>query len=168
MVQPQNPPRVTLSEWDMRRLYNEGYIKRLERRGKYNVTVKYGKPIGQTRRIPAGSKSVKTRYYEKVSNKQVASFHHYESPKGRRITRFDPKFLLIDGIEYHVRGQLQPEPGRIGNEAINRILKKHGLSAKITYLYHVSEQTKKLFKEQIRDRLVKFGIKEKREWVLAC
>jgi hypothetical protein len=120
-----------------------------------------------SRRIPAGSRSVKTRYFEKNTGIQVASFHHYESPQGKRIGRFDPKFLLISGIEYHPRGDGKPIPPRIGNKEINRILGKTGVQAKATYLYHVSEQAKKLWKEQVTNRLVKWKFIEGREWLFA-
>src|SRR5437870_11550645 len=108
--------------------------------------------------------ALKPWYNDRVSGIQIASFHHYESMQGKRITRFDPKFLIIDEIEYHVRGKDKPEPDRIGNEAINRILGKRRIAAKFTYLHHVSEKTRKLWKEQVRNRLVRIGILESRDW----
>ena len=151
----------------MCRLYNEGSIKRLARRNEFDVREKIGNPRGATRRIPAGSRSIGTYYYDKTSGVLVAYFHHYVSPKGRIIGKFDPKTLLIDGVEYHLPKKGEPTPTRIGNKEINRILKKTGLRAKITYLYHVAEQSKKLWKEQVINRLVRWKIIEGREWLFA-
>ena len=155
-----------ISEWDLRRLYNEGDVKKLASQGEYDIRVKFGKPRGATKRIPAGSRSVKTRYFDKTTGVQVADFHHYEGPDGKRITRFDPKFLLLDGVEYHRRGEGEPEPSRLRNSEINTILHKHGLDARITYVYKGWEQTKKWWKLQVRNRLVKLGILESRDWML--
>jgi hypothetical protein len=151
----------------MCRLYNEGDIKRLAKRNAFDIKRKIGNPRGATRRIPAGSRGVGTYYYDKMSGVQVAYFHHYENPKGEIIGKFDPKTLLIDGVEYHLPKKGQPEPARIGNKKINQILRKTGWRAGMTYIYHVSEQAQKLWKEQVRNRLVRWGIMESREWLFA-
>ncbi len=150
----------------MRRLYNEGQIRKLAQSGQYNEKIKYGKPLVRgTRRIPAGSRSKKTRYFDKISRIQIANLHCYVSPIDKRIGDLDPKSLLIDGTKYYF-AEGQPEPARIGNKEINRILGKTGVRAMTTYLYHVSEQTQKLWKEQVRNRLERIGVLEKREWVV--
>jgi hypothetical protein len=151
----------------MCRLYNEGDIKKLAKRNVFDIKRKTGNPRGITRRFPAGSRRVATYYYDKITGVQVAYFHNYEDPKGKAISKLDPKTLLIDGVEYHLPKKNQPIPARIGNKKINQILRKTGWRAGMTYIYHVSEQAKKLWKEQVRNRLVRWGIMESREWLFA-
>lgn len=82
--------------------------------------------------------------------------------KERVIGLFDPKMLRINGVEYHLPKKGTPEPVRIGNAAINKILGKTGIQAAITYWHHSVEQGAKIWKEQVRDRLEKWGLIEKR------
>jgi len=105
---------------------------------------------------------VGTFYYDPTTGIQIARFHHYQAAKGRIIGLFDPKFLLIDGVEYHLPDKGQDEPDRIGNIEINRILRKTGIRAQLTYLYHLSEQIQKVWKEQVTNRLIVLGIIEGR------
>jgi|SRR6185369_3805809 len=165
-TQPSIPTRFDVSAWDLRRLYNEGGIKKLAREGKYNIRIKYGKPLAVTRRFPAGTRSVNTRYFDKVTGVQVARFHNYEAANGQQVTQFDPKFLLMDNVEYHLPAEGAPEPQPLSNKEINRILNKRGVSAGVTYLRYCGRKAKKTWKEQVRDRLVRFGILETRDWVL--
>jgi hypothetical protein len=161
MNAPLNPQR-TISKWDMRRLYNEGHLKELIEQGRFDVKVKTYVPKVITGRIPKGSKSCGTYYYNRVDGKQVAYFHHYETPEGKIIGKPDPKFLLILGIEYHLPQKGQPQPSRLSNGQINNILNKKGRDATITYLYYFAEQAQKIWKEQVTDRLEKWGLKESR------
>ena len=163
---PSTPTRINVSAWDLRRLYNEGDIKKLARNAEYNVKTRQGRPLGVTRRFPAGTRSVNTRYFDKVTGVQVARFHNYDDANGRKITPLDPKFLLIDNIEYHLPPEGDPQPRTLTNKEINHILNKSGLACAITYLRYGFRQAKRAWKQQVRDRLVKAGILETRDWVL--
>lgn len=156
------PDPRTVSKWDLRRLYNEGEIKKLAKQNGFNVKREVFKPGVVSPRIPSGSQSVGTYYFHRDTGVLVARFHHYESPEGVIIGVFDPKFLLIDHVEFHLPKRGTPEPDRIGNVEINRILRKTGIRAQITYYYHLTERAKKVWKEQVTNRLVKWGLKEGR------
>lgn len=130
------------------------------------MRVKYGKPMAITRRFPAGTRSVNTRYFDKVTGAQVGLFHNYVTANGEKITELDPKFLLIDSVEYHLPAAGSPQPSPLSNKEINRILNKHGLSAGVTYLRFCGREVRRVWKEQVRDKLVRFGILESRDWML--
>ncbi|SRR6266511_5200144 len=163
---PPQAPERQVSPWDLRRLYNEGDIKTLAKQGKFTVKIKERKPITTSGRIPIGSKSFETFYFDAVTSIQIARFHHYEKPHGGMIGRFDPKFLRIGGVEYHLPKKGSAQPPRLTNAEINRVLGKSGLQASATYLYYLSEQARKLWKEQVTNRLVMLGLKEGRDILL--
>jgi len=74
--------------------------------------------------------------------------------------------LRIGGVEYHLPKKGSAQPPRLTNAEINRVLGKSGLQASATYLYYLSEQARKLWKEQVTNRLVMLGLKEGRDILL--
>jgi hypothetical protein len=167
VVNPPTPQETTIVVWDMRRLYNEGDIRKRAARNEYDVKQKFGTPQGVSRRIPKGSQSVGTYYYEHVTGEFVAYCHHYVDPNGKQIGTLDPKILRIGGVEYHLPEKGAKQPDRIGNSKINEILQKTGWRSLATYYYHVEEQAKKIWATKIRSRLIKWKLMEKREWLFA-
>jgi hypothetical protein len=118
-------------------------------------------------RIPAGSLSIGTYCYDSQGI-LVARFHHYKTAKGDVIGQLDPKFLRISAEEFHLRKHGQPEPARLRNNEINRILGKTGIQARITYAYFCAERAKKVWKEYVIETLVKLGLKETRGLIIGA
>ncbi len=102
--------------------------------------------IGST--IPIGSISQTLHFYDS-ENRKAIEIQRYIKPDGElgASGRNDPKELLIETVLYHREQPTDPKP-RLTNKEINMILRKHGLSAAMTYLYYSIERYGKWKKER--------------------
>jgi hypothetical protein len=157
------PTSRTISKWDMRRLYNEGGYYKRALGGEFRVETDEFQPNVVSKRVPKGSTSIETFYYD-LTGILIARLHHYVKPDGRigGSGKPDPKFLRIGGIEYHLPKRGDSEPARMTNNEVNRILDKTGLLASVTYLYFIDGRVRKLWHSTVRAVAVRLGIAEKR------
>src|SRR5262245_63398704 len=128
-----------LSEWDLKRLFNEGGLIKEIRRGVFRAESKRCSPvlpsnprIGRT--IPIGSISQTLHFYDDQERKAL-ELQRYIKPDGElgASGKNDPKELLIENVLYHREQPSNPHP-RLKNKEINAIHKKSSLPAVITYL----------------------------------
>ena len=101
--------RVT--EWEIRRLFNEGRFYERGQSGEFNVVVYKERPSTiVSEHIPPGSISQDVRYYDQDNN-EIARVSCFIRPDGTS-TLHDPKRLLIGNILYRIikGGEATPRP----------------------------------------------------------
>jgi len=152
MVQPPITKR-RISEWDIKRLFNEGGFLKKIRNGKFRADSKRCNPvhpdnpiIGPT--IPLGSIS-QTLYFYGTQNRKAIEIQRYIKPDGSlgASKKNDPKEILVGTVFYH-RDQPTDRQPRLTNSEINSILRKRGLPALVTYLYYLKERYGKWKKDR--------------------
>src|SRR5215831_12979729 len=158
---PPNPPATRISEWDMRRLFNEGRFYERLLNGELVAVEHVGDAQTFGARIPTGSKSKESLYFEKTTGQQVAQVHQFEKPSGElgASRKPDPKRLYIKGVTYAIVKKNKPTPAPLSNKRINEILGKEGYAAALTYLTWLKLSVEKWWKLGVRDPiLVRLGI----------
>jgi hypothetical protein len=136
-----SPPTTDrrISEWDLRRLFNEGGFAERTKTLTTNPDY-YSKPVApdkakELKNVKPRAKSETIRYRD--SNGQlVVEVHHYLNEDGSlgAAGRDDPKTIVIKGITYHKPRKHHAKPKRLTSREINEILDKDGLAATLTYI----------------------------------
>lgn len=108
--------RVT--EWEIRRLFNEDRYYERGQSGEFRVVVKKERPSTiVSEHIPPGSISQDVRYYDQDNN-EVARVSCFRRPDGT-CTLHDPKRLRIGDIIYRIIPGGVPTPRPKGYESPN-------------------------------------------------
>jgi hypothetical protein len=129
-----------ISEWDVRRLYNESEFKARFEKGEFQEVVDYEKIIGEDkaktlRNTTAGTRSQYVLCIDKNGD-TVLEVHRYLNPDGTLggSGKNDPKRITIKGITYGKPKDNQAAPPRLSSKQINAILGKRGFAATLTYI----------------------------------
>jgi hypothetical protein len=135
-----NDPRShPLTEWDLRRLFNEGdFIKRIKRRELYGKNGSCNEVDPNDNKIsddiPLGSVAQKLKLYETATNRLVLIMHRYVKPDGKlgASKKNDPIQLIAGNYKFY---RAHPnDPARpLSDQLVNIALGKTGLAAVLTY-----------------------------------